>query len=64
MVIVRDVPGIVKKLNGERLWAPAIVSLFTGMRLGEILALRERRVDFDRGVKKCAKHWKKRKPTG
>ena len=29
---------------------PAIVALFTGMRLGEILALRERRVDLDRGV--------------
>src|SRR6185437_12140857 len=50
MVIVRDVPGLVKKLRGERLSVHAVLALFTGMRLGEILALRERRVDLDRGV--------------
>ena len=27
------------KLRGERLHAPAMVALFTGMRLGEVLAL-------------------------
>jgi integrase len=32
------------------LYAPAIVALFTGMRLGEVLALREGRVDLDKGV--------------
>ena len=47
MVIVRDVPGLVKKLQGSRLYVPAIVALFTGMRLGEILALREERVKLD-----------------
>jgi integrase len=64
MVFVRDVPGIVKKLNGERLWAPAIVALFTGMRLGEILALRERRVDFDRGVIEVRKALEETKAHG
>ena len=40
--IVQDVPAFVDKIRGERLYVPAIVALFTGMRLGEILALRER----------------------
>ena len=50
MVIVQDVPAFVDKIRGERLYVPAIVALFTGMRLGEILALRERRVNLDAGV--------------
>jgi integrase len=52
MVIVQDVPGFVSKLcaSAGRWYAPAIVALFTGMRLGEILALRERSVDLDKGV--------------
>ena len=53
MVIVQDVPGFVALLRavaGRRLYAPAIVALFTGMRLGEVLALREGRVDLDKGV--------------
>jgi integrase len=50
MVIVRDVPGLVGKLRGTRLYTPALLALFTGMRLGEILALKERRVDLERGV--------------
>ncbi len=50
MVIVHDVPSFVDKLGGARLHAPGILALFTGMRLGEILALREGRVDLDRGV--------------
>jgi integrase len=47
MAIVRDVPGFIDKLRGERLYVPAMVALFTGMRLGEILALRLNRVDLD-----------------
>jgi len=47
MVIVQDVPGLVAKLSGFRLRVQAMVSLFTGMRLGEVLALRGSRVDFD-----------------
>lgn len=50
MVIVRDVPGLVDKLRGSRLYTPAILALLTGMRLGEILAVRERHVDLDRAV--------------
>jgi integrase len=52
MVIVQDVPGFLSKLRASagRWYAPAIVALFTGMRLGEILALRERSVDLDKGV--------------
>ena len=37
-------------LRGHAMYAPAIVALFTGMRLGEILAMRWRRVDLDRKV--------------
>jgi integrase len=47
MVIVRDVAALVDKLTGFRLRVPAMVALFTGMRLGEILALRWSRVDLD-----------------
>jgi integrase len=47
MAIVRDVPAFVFKIAGERLYAPAMVALFTGMRLGEVLALRWSRVDLD-----------------
>jgi integrase len=50
MVIVQDVPAFITKIKGTRLYTLAAVALFTGMRLGEILALRERNADFDRGV--------------
>jgi integrase len=50
MVIVQDVPGLVAKMLGARLYVPAMVALFTGMRLGEVLALRWGRVDLDRKV--------------
>lgn len=48
MVIVQDVPGFVAKLGGSRLYVPAMLALFTGMRLGEVLALRWSRIDLDR----------------
>ncbi len=50
MVIVQDVPGLVDKLRGSRLYVQAVVALFTGMRLGEVLALREQRVNLESGV--------------
>jgi integrase len=50
MIIVHDVPALVEKLKSHRLQIPAVVSLFTGMRLGEVLALRWSRVDLDKKV--------------
>jgi integrase len=50
MVIVQDVPALVDKLDGFRLRVPAMVALFTGLRLSEILALRWNRVDVDAKV--------------
>jgi integrase len=47
MAIVRDVPGLIDKLRGSRLYVPAMVGLFTGMRLGEVLAVRWNHVNFD-----------------
>jgi integrase len=50
VAIVRDMPGLVAKLGEWRLGALAMLSLFTGMRLGECLALRRNRLDLERGV--------------
>jgi integrase len=50
MAIVQDVPGLVAALKGWRYETVAMVSLFTGMRRGEILALRWSRVDLDAKV--------------
>ena len=38
------------KLRGSRLYVPALVALFTGMRIGEVLALRWSRIDLDAKV--------------
>ena len=40
-------PALVAALKGYRLRVQAMIALFTGMRLGEILALRWSRVDLD-----------------
>lgn len=50
MVIVRDVLGLTAKLVGSRVHVPAMIALFTGMRLGEVLALRWGHVDLERKV--------------
>jgi integrase len=50
MAIVRDVPALVARLQDWRLGTAAMVALFTGMRLGEVLALRWQRVKLDAKV--------------
>ena len=50
MAIVTDVPAFVESIRGHRMFAFGMVGLFTGMRLGEVLALRWGRVDLDRKV--------------
>jgi integrase len=49
-VIVQDVPGFIAKIRGSRLYVPALLALVTGMRFGEVLALRGRSVDLDKKV--------------
>jgi len=47
MAIVQDVPALIEALRPARLFAIAMTALFTGMRLGEVLALRWGRLDID-----------------
>jgi integrase len=49
-MVIADVPVLVDKLVGYRLRVLAMAALFTGMRLGEALALRWNRVNLDRKV--------------
>jgi integrase len=47
-ILDRDgIATTITKLLGHEIYAPAIVALFTGMRLGEVLALRWLNVDLD-----------------
>jgi integrase len=51
MAIVRGVPAFITALRASaRFYAPAMVALFTGMRLSEVLALRWSRVNLDAKV--------------
>jgi integrase len=50
IVIVQDVSDFIAKLEGARLYTLAMIALFTGMRLAEILAFRWNRVHLDRKV--------------
>lgn len=51
MIIVQDVDAFIAKMRPRATYfVPAMVSLFTGMRLGEVLALRWGRVDLDKPV--------------
>jgi integrase len=64
MAIVKDVPGLIEKLHGSRLYCLAIIALFTGMRLGEILALRWQHLDLERGVVKVREALEETKAHG
>jgi integrase len=48
--IVREVPALVAKLQGWPHGTMAMIALFGGLRLGEVLALRWNNVDLDRKV--------------
>lgn len=51
MSIITDIPAFLQKLRRHpKLFVPAIIALLSGMRLGEILALRWGRVDLNRKV--------------
>jgi integrase len=50
MVIVQDVLGFIAKIRGSRRYVEALLALVTGMRLGEVLALRDRSVDLDKKI--------------
>lgn len=52
VTIVRDVPLLVRQLGGWRYRVVALVALFTGARLGEVLALRWNRIDLNARVLK------------
>ena len=64
MVIVQDVPAFIAKLAGARLYVPTVVALCTGLRLGELLALRDRRLDLDRKVIEVAEALEETKAKG
>src|SRR5262249_4222095 len=48
MVIVRDVAALIARLHGESLFVLATAAVCTGMRLGELLALKWSRIHLDR----------------
>jgi integrase len=64
MVIVQDVPSLVERLRGWRLGTVAMVSLFTGLRLSEALALHWNCVDLDGGVLKVREALEQTKAQG
>ena len=61
MVIVKDVPGLVAKL--DRLRTPAMVALFTGMRLGEVSHFVGRVWISIRRSSRFARRWRRRRST-
>jgi integrase len=50
MIIVQDVPGFISRIRDSRLYVHALLALVTGMRLGEVLALRDQHIDLDKKV--------------
>ena len=45
-----EIVAVLRGLQGQDMQAPAVVGLFTGMRLGEVLALRWGNTDLDQGI--------------
>jgi len=64
MVIVHDVPALLGTLGKDRLHVIARLALFTGMRRGEVLALRWANVDLDAKVVKVREALEKTKEYG
>jgi integrase len=62
--IVRDVPALVRKLQDWRYGTVATVALFTGLRLGEALALRWGNVDLDRKILRVVENLEETKRFG
>lgn len=50
ILTANQIPTVTVRLRGHRLYPAAMTSLFTGMRRGEVLALRRRDVDLDAKV--------------
>jgi integrase len=68
-IIVKDIPTFISKIkdsriNSSRLYPLAILGLFAGMRLGEVLALRDGRLDLDKGVVKVREALEETKANG
>jgi integrase len=62
--IVPDIPALMTALQGWRHGTVAMVALFTGMRLGEVLALRWDKVDLDAKVIKVREALEQTKQFG
>jgi integrase len=69
MAIVRDVPDLLKKMEDAPLRVRALLGLFCGMRIGEVLAFRQHHIDLDEKVirvraalEETAKHGIRSKP--
>jgi integrase len=48
--IAKDAPAVMEQIMDSRLYPIAVVGLYCGLRLGEILALRDEAVDLGKGV--------------
>ena len=65
MIIVQDVPAFIDRMKprGERYYVPTMAAMFTGLRIGEVLALRWGRVDLDAALSRSTKTLRSRIST-
>jgi integrase len=54
---------LLETIKDSRTYWPVLVALATGMRRGEILAIRWKNVDLDRGVPRVVRVWSRPKPN-